>query len=534
MAGLIVQACVLIAFAHELWFVGDDWDFLLRRGTIPDESRGWLEPKNGHLSVLTILIYRALFAVLGLRTYLPYAMVTIALHLAITVLWYVVLRRLMARRASALIGSWMVLFLGIGGEAILYSAAMNHLGSILLGLVAIASRVSGRPWPITAAALIGSLMFSNTGVAAAFFVVTFIAIDDGLRDAVKVAAAPAVAFILWYSLYGHVEANSQMPETGWDYLKIPQLAWQGMAASVGKSVGYPEAGPALLVAIVVGTIAVRTRKTSLKHLAWAGLLSSVFMSSVLSLSRQFAEPGSSRYAYYTVVFLAPAVGLCAEGLLRLALEPRWLMMVIGGSLLVGYAVNGVSAERSFTNQWLYLTRHERDRALGMVAAVDAGERSLNEESGQIYDPDINPRRLSAPTIRPELPKGSATAQGRIDAEALFMVRAGTTSAVEPKPSGITAIEGSFDQPLSASAGCRTYRALAPQPALAIATGEGTEIKVTSESTEILTQLTRGNQLKSIQRKWTVEPGQIYISVTAKQGLLFVTFNGSGDYEVCKS
>jgi hypothetical protein len=532
--GLIIHACVLIAFANQLWFVGDDWDFLLRRGTIPAESRGMFEPKNGHWSVLTILIYRGLFAIFGLRTYLPYALVTIVFHLAIAVLWYSLLRRLRARRAAALAGTWALLFLGIGGEAILYSAAMNHLGSILLALLALAARLRQRPLYMTVVPLLGSVMFSNTGIAAVFFVVTFIALDEGFENATKVVAVPAVSYVAWYALYGHVEANPQMPETGWDHLKIPQLAWQGMSASVGNAVGFPEAGPALLLAIVVGTFAVRTHKTSLKHLAWAGLLASVFMSTVLSLSRQFAEPGSGRYAYYTVAFLVPAFALCVEGLGRLAVEPRWLVMAVGGALLAGYAVNGVSAERNFTNGWLFLTRPERDRALGMVAAVDAGERSLNESSGQTYNPDVNPRRLSGPTIRPELPRGKATAQGRIDAEALFMVRAGTTSVVAPASSGLNALGGSFDRPISAASGCRQYEANAPQPALALATGNGTEISVTSDTTEIVTQLTRGDHLKSVQRNWPVQPGTVFISTTAKTALLFITFNGPGEYTICHS
>jgi hypothetical protein len=533
--GLVVHACVLIAFAGQLWFVGDDWDFLLLRGTIPAESRGWLEPKNGHWSTLTIAIYRALFALFGLRSYLPYALVTIAFHLAIASLWFVILVRLRARRAAAMVGAWVILFLGVGGDAVMYSAAMNHLGSLLLGLVALLLVLSDRhrTW-VVAIPLVGALMFSNTGVSVVFFVVAFVAIRHGLLRASRLVVVPAAVYLLWYSLYGHVEAGAQMPTGVWDYLKIPQLVWQGMSAAMGNALGYAEAGPAVLVALLVGTALVKSRKEKLKQLAWAGILAAVFMSTTLSLSRQFVAPDTGRYSYYTIVFLVPAVALCIEGVSHLAVEPRWLPALIAAGLLGGYAVNGVLAERTFAATWVPITRPWPDRTLGMVAAVDAGERSLNDFSGDFYNGDINPQRITEPAIRRALPRGKATPQGRIDAEGLFMVRVGTKSAVPATTGGLDQIAGSFTGPMAPSAGCHTYQAQGLRPALVLGTGQANEITVTSQSTEVVTQILRGQNLASVQRTWTVTPGTIYVSTTAKDALVFVTLNGAGEYTICKS
>lgn len=533
--GIGLQAILLVGFARQFWFVMDDWDFLLLRGTIPEESRGWLEPRNGHWSTLTIAIYRALFAVFGLRTYLPYALVTIVFHLAIAALWFVILRRLHARKVAALIGAWVILFLGIGGDAILYSAAMNHLGSLLLGLIALLLALSERPrtW-VVAVPLVGALMFSNTGVSAVFFVVAFVAIRHGLLRAARLVVIPAGVYVLWYLRYGHVEAGAQLPTGVWDYLKIPQLVWQGMSAAIGNALGYAEVGPAVLVALLVGTALVKSRKEKLKQLAWAGLLAAVFMSTTLSLSRQFVSPDTGRYSYYTVVFLVPAVALCIEGVSRLAVEPRWLPALIAAGLLGGYAVNGVLAERTFAAAWVPITRPWQDRTLGMVAAVDAGERSLNDFSGDFYNGDINPQRITKPNIREALPPGKATPQGRIDAEALYMVRVGTTSAVLPAAGGLDQITGSFTGPMEPGAGCHTYTAQGQRPALVLGTGRGNEITVTSQSTEVVTQVLRGQNLASVQRMWTVAPGTIYVSTTAKDALLFITLNGAGEYTICKS
>ena len=532
--GLVVQGAVLVHSARQLWFVGDDWDFILRRGTIPGDARSWLEPKNGHWSTLTIMVYRALFAVFGLRDYLPYALVTIVLHLTIAAVWYVVLREARATRLPALTGSWVILFLGAGGEALLYSAAMNHLWSILLGLVGVllVLRRHHRAW--TGAALLGAVMFSNTGLPVVLFVAAFVALREGLRRAAAVAAAPAVAYILWYALYGHTEARTQIPATGQDYLKIPQLVGEGLSTAVGSAVGYAGAGPAVLIALILGTLTVRTGKPILRHLAWAGFLSAGLMATILAISRPFAEQGVGRYAYYTVVFLVPAVALCAQGLAGLTVEPRWLALVIAGALLTGYAVNGLSATQDFTNRWLFISRPERGRVLGMIAAADSGERTLNDSSGLDYDPDVNPARLTDRHIRPALPQGKATEKGRLDAEALYMVAVGTRTRVDRAAEGVGSLADSFEGDLP-TAGCSTVRARVPRPALVIGTGQGVEITVRSDSTKVVTQLARGGDgVTSLERTWKVEPGKLYVSTTAKDALLFVAFNGAGDYEVCIS
>ena len=165
---LLLQGAFLAWLADDLWFVwGDDYDFLLMRGTVPGVDRSWLEPHDDHWMTSVIAIYRSIFSVVGIRSYLPYAMVPIVFHLLLALVMYVVVRRLGGGAWVAAAGAGFVAFLGAGGQAVLWTTAMGLTGSALLAYVAIYAGLSGgfapgrtlRVW----APLVLGLTFSGTG-----------------------------------------------------------------------------------------------------------------------------------------------------------------------------------------------------------------------------------------------------------------------------------------------------------------------------------------------------------------------------------
>src|SRR5437588_1109893 len=86
-----IALVLFLAFGHREWFFVDEWDFLLHRdaGDIGD----LLRPHNEHWSTLPILVYRALWRMFGVRTYVPYQAVLILLHLTAAFLLRTVMRR---------------------------------------------------------------------------------------------------------------------------------------------------------------------------------------------------------------------------------------------------------------------------------------------------------------------------------------------------------------------------------------------------------------------------------------------------------
>ena len=135
--GLVAAGVLLVQSARQLWFFGDDWEFLLTRGTVPGADRGLFTPHNEHWSTIPILVFRAIFAVFGLRHYLPYALPVIAAHLGVTALMYLLLVRFGTSRWVAVAVSLFLAFLGAGVENTLWDFQIGLVGSVFFGLLAL-------------------------------------------------------------------------------------------------------------------------------------------------------------------------------------------------------------------------------------------------------------------------------------------------------------------------------------------------------------------------------------------------------------
>ncbi|WP_162799361.1 hypothetical protein, partial [Nocardioides sp. 616] len=117
----LAQAGYLAFLNSDIYFVwGDDYDFLLLRGTINDENVGLLAPHDDHWSTVVVLIYKVLFYFFGMREYYPYGLVTIGFHVLLGLLVYPLMRRLGVGQWTAAAAAVIVLFLGAGAGAVLW------------------------------------------------------------------------------------------------------------------------------------------------------------------------------------------------------------------------------------------------------------------------------------------------------------------------------------------------------------------------------------------------------------------------------
>lgn len=167
-AVLVVVAGPVIAWTNrDQWFHGDEFAFAFKRSLA--EPASWFEPHWGHLVALPVVLYQALFELIGLHHYWPYQWLVIGAHLAVVVL----ARRLM-RLAD--VDPWLatavatvLLFLGAGRENLAWGFQVTLTGSLVFGLGALvvlagpggADR-SGRRW--AAGLLVGAVLCSNVGV----------------------------------------------------------------------------------------------------------------------------------------------------------------------------------------------------------------------------------------------------------------------------------------------------------------------------------------------------------------------------------
>src|SRR6478609_3050853 len=83
-----VAGVFYLVAARHVWFVNDDFVLLAHRqaGSVHDLFR----PYNSHWITLPTLAYRFLWWTTGLRSYLPYQVIIVMLHLGVALLlWFV-------------------------------------------------------------------------------------------------------------------------------------------------------------------------------------------------------------------------------------------------------------------------------------------------------------------------------------------------------------------------------------------------------------------------------------------------------------
>ena len=123
---------------RNLWFFGDEWDFLVRRGLSypPTSSRSIWFPHNEHWSTLPVLLWRGLYHFVHLSSYWPYLVPVLlaqvaVMHLAWRICKHNAVDPWVATAAVALLG-----FLGAGAEDLASAFQVSFVGSVLFGFVA--------------------------------------------------------------------------------------------------------------------------------------------------------------------------------------------------------------------------------------------------------------------------------------------------------------------------------------------------------------------------------------------------------------
>ncbi|HTD50230.1 MAG TPA: hypothetical protein VK771_06505, partial [Acidimicrobiia bacterium] len=90
-----------LAISRQMWFYLDEWDFLSNRTAF--NLGDLFRAHNEHWVTIPVLTYRTLWWMFGLRTYLPYQIVIVVLHLSAAWLIRVVMRRVGVRPWTATI-----------------------------------------------------------------------------------------------------------------------------------------------------------------------------------------------------------------------------------------------------------------------------------------------------------------------------------------------------------------------------------------------------------------------------------------------
>lgn len=534
-AAMVVQLVVAIVHTHDMWYMPDDWYFVTKRGTIPGWDDGLFAPFAGHWMTGPVFVYRFMFEVFGMQSYVPYALMTILLHLAIVVALYVLLRRVAVGAWVALSVAVLMTFAGVGSEAFLWDSTMPQMGSLFLGLAALvvlAPELASQRRQLAACVILCvGVAFSGFGIGMAVFAFAWLLGTQRLLVAVRTVGPSVLLFGVWFLAIGHTGSPPRLALA--EYLQTPKFIWTGLTETLGTASGIQGAGPALLIALFAGMLLLVEAPIRQRYLAWAGIAAAVAQLVLLAISRLsfgVESAAAGRYRYAVLVFLTPSLALLIGAVASRVAQPRWMAAGLAGLLLAAYVANGLQLEREYSQFQHQLSDYWRIRTAGLFAAVDQKERILTLEAGTPFSAGFDPRVVSNERIRRELPELRPDGQDRLAAESEWFLGVREKSYKLFSPTRVTGLTG-FDKPFPEGAGCNEYQVGFGNPSMVIDTGEGTEVGVTSDATTITTQLRRGS-LESDTREWKVAPGSVYIASSAKDAQLTVTFDRAGTYTIC--
>jgi hypothetical protein len=341
---LLALACsasviTIVVLGTRLTFFNDDWYFLLHRP-------GWsadtlLAPSNGHLSVLDVILYKALTAGFGLGHQWPFRLV---LGLSMASLGVAVYVWIAGRVGPlpALAATVLVLFLGTAWEDLLFFASISLVAALATGLGALcALDRPGTGRALTACVLLTcSIGFSDLGVVFVAAAAVMLLIDRR-PEAWWTVAVPAALFVVWWASYGH-DDPSHVTRANLEHLPryVLDSASIGLATLTGLNRGSAGASFArgrvvLLLAILLIVVwLLRGGRPSLRVLVPVVALAGFWLLAGAGFQTG-RGPEASRYQLIDAVLI---LAVAAE-LLRAVRPPRAAVAAVGALGVASLASN---------------------------------------------------------------------------------------------------------------------------------------------------------------------------------------------------
>jgi hypothetical protein len=227
------------------WF--DEWIWIAGRRS--NTAATFLDPHNGHLSLIPLVIYRTLFATVGLDDYAPYRVLVIVGHLTCVVLVFLYAERRVGSFA-ALLASALVLFLGPAWQNIIWPFQIAWLLSVAGGVAALMmlDRRTMRGDVAATALLAFSIASTGLGLCVAIGVaVEVLWARRRPRDA-WIFLVPLALYGLWWLRYGDTQWIDGARAAGVAHpvvdgiLSAPAYAAGSAAATLSGLAGLGHAG----------------------------------------------------------------------------------------------------------------------------------------------------------------------------------------------------------------------------------------------------------------------------------------------------
>src|ERR1035441_1098906 len=166
-------------------------------------------------------------------------------HVALALVLFRIMRRLGVDAWIATAAAIVFLFLGAGAENLTWAFQMAWILTLLFGLAGlllidhdgagIARDLAY--WPVAVLAL----MCSGIAVPLVAVAGLIALLKRGWVAALRVVSVPAVVYVVWFALVGHVGYSVTHP-TRAELLQLPQYVWTGLTTAVANTLGWQGSG----------------------------------------------------------------------------------------------------------------------------------------------------------------------------------------------------------------------------------------------------------------------------------------------------
>ena len=382
-------------------FYFDEWTFILeRRGHSLD---AFLKPHNEHIVLVPVIIYKLLFALVGLAHHWPYLAVLALMHVGIGVGVYLLVSRRLGGWAGV-IAATLILFMGLAWQNMLWAFQIGFVGSVLGGVWAWVAldRRDGRGDALACVALLLGTASSSLGVPLALGVGAEIVVQRRWRG-LWVALVPLVLYGLWYLGYGASDVTGEgvFHAVGW---AGAVTAAAGALFGVGRDWGQTLV---ILGVLVLGwQVAVAVPSARLVGLLVGGVTFWLLTGAARSVFQPPVVPETSRYLTLGAVILLLATVELARGI---AVPPT--VLVYAAMITLVAVALGLPALRDNARQL---------RGFGTVTAAELGAlQLLAARVPAAYPPDASttPAAACRPYFEAVKAYGSSPADSPSELEA---------------------------------------------------------------------------------------------------------------------
>jgi hypothetical protein len=383
-----IGVLIVMFIGRNQWFARDDWAFIFTRQRL-HETAGLdamlFGPQDGHWMTWPILVFRALYSVVGTRSYFPYLLVLWATHVGAVVLARVWMRRFGVSAWISTLVTVLLLVFGAGWENLVFAVQITYNCSLLafLGQMLLVDHdgpIDRRDGFGVLVSLIG-VSSSGFGPFFGFGVAALLVLRRRWLAAVVAVVPQALAWIWWWSTWGSDPPGDRAANMRFVVDWVEHGLWAVFGSLSGTGL---LAWPAIVLCIAVaawpGTGAYRRAPMI------ALLATIVVMYAGIGTRREvFGVYASAwpRYQYMAAMIVAPVLAFGLDQIERFSSWARWIPRVV---LVVAIARNIVWMHDGAAD-WGQAARDDR-RLFALVAGSDERLNAPPDRSLSAFSPDV--------------------------------------------------------------------------------------------------------------------------------------------------